>query len=596
MASGSSEPARGAAKAISDNGNAAPAPASIAPAPSAARAGQEPPPWSRGACRLTLDIIDAGGARRQAVVDPMESLLIGSGRSAGLRLTDPSVARVHCLLKLEAGELSALDLGSGQKTRVDGAPLQGARGLRPGSRLSIGEITLLIVSIEESRRGARHAPQPPVLEVRLFWKGELQEVAQRRRGVLRIGGAARNDLRCFAPQCATDMSLAHVAAGVATIHLPPGARLSTAPDVQDSAEGARRDPRATSPTRELTLRLGESARVEWGDFALLVQMREAPQRHAANRTGFDPILPLFLLFLAALAVLVWRFHESSIGDAVWADDFFADRQKIERWVVAVQPPSPPSPTERVREVGQAPADLDPAKALLPRQRSRAGRPGDKGPASREKVMRAGLLGVLGGSGGLGMAGVLGGGGGLGAGIEQALGQLKAGTSGQAGQSGLGSLGLRGMPGRGGGLGIGGLGTGPGGGGGGGEGGQGGASSLGRKKTIQRRVVPGKSVLAGSCERDVIGKVIGKNARQVLACYEAALTRSPDLAGKLAVRFTIEPTGRVGDLEITESTLDSPDVERCVENRIKRWRFPEPKGGGLCIVNYPWVFQQAGEGG
>lgn len=595
MASGSSEPTHGTVKAGSDKGNAAPELSQTATAPSAPGAVPPQPCLPRGLCRLTLDIIDAGGAQRRAVFDPMESLLIGSGRSAGLRLADPSVAPVHCLLKLDGGELCALDLGSGRQTRLDGAPLQGQQNLRPGSRLALGDLTLRIASIEAAQNGTRDQLRPPALEVRLFWKGELLEVAQRQHGVLRIGSAARNDLRCFAPPCAVSLPLARIGAGVATVHLPPGARL-TSPG--ESAEGEVGEQRALAlaPAQALTLRLGESARIEWGDFSLIARMAESPPRQQSRRSSTGPLVPLFLLFSVALAALVWRFQESSVDEARWADEFFADRQKIERWVIALQPPSPPAPVEQAHKAAQeAAADLESARVPAPRQQMRrAGRPGKTSPESREKVMRAGLLGVLGGRGGLGMAGVLGGGGGLG-GIDQALGQLKASTAGQAGMSGLGGLGLRGMPGSGGGLGIGGLGTGLGG-GGGGQGDGRGSGGLGPKKALQRRVVPGKSVLAGSCEREVIGKVIGKNARQVLACYEAELVRTPDLAGKLAVRFTIEPTGKVGDLEITESTLVNPAIERCVESRIKRWRFPEPKGGGLCIVNYPWIFQQAGDGG
>ena len=601
MASGSSESARDAAsasEAASQDGATPKAPddrgAQVATtsestpsnAKSDARHATAQDSLPRGPCRLTLDIADAQGVERRAVFDPMESLLVGSGASASLRIGDPSVAKVHCLLKLEGGELSAIDLGSDRGTRVNGTPLSGARVIRRGSLLTVGEVTLRVVAIEASHNGARHRPRPPVLEVRLLWKGDLLEVAQRQRGVMRVGSDTGCDLRCFVPECPKSAPLAQIKDGVATLLLPQGARVAgSMPATGDGLTDAR------SPT-SLTLRRCESARVEWGDFSLEAEMKEAAPRPRRDKARLDPLAPIFLVLFAALAAILWRVHESSVDEAAWADDFFADRQKIERWVIAVQPPKPPAPPESQ----QATADdsVQPEKPKAPRPPGRAGRPGDKGQRAKDRVMRAGLLGVLGGKGGLGLSGVLGGGGGLGAGVDKALGELKGGATGQTGAGGLGGLGLRGMAGRGGGLGIGGLGTGMG--GGGGDGGQGGGGGLGRKKTLQRRVIPGKSVLAGSCEREVIGKVIGKNARQVLACYEAELTRTPELAGKLSVRFTIEPNGRVGDLQITESTMASPSIERCVSSRIKRWRFPEPKGGGLCVVNYPWVFQQAGEGG
>jgi hypothetical protein len=33
-----------------------------------------------------------------------------------------------------------------------------------------------------------------------------------------------------------------------------------------------------------------------------------------------------------------------------------------------------------------------------------------------------------------------------------------------------------------------------------------------------------------------------------------------------------------------------DVEGCLTDRIRRWIFPEPKGGGIVIVKYPFVFK------
>jgi hypothetical protein len=48
-----------------------------------------------------------------------------------------------------------------------------------------------------------------------------------------------------------------------------------------------------------------------------------------------------------------------------------------------------------------------------------------------------------------------------------------------------------------------------------------------------------------------------------------------------------------ELEDTEEGSDCG--EQCILNRIKRWKFPEPKGGGVCVINYPWVFQPAGGG-
>ena len=47
--------------------------------------------------------------------------------------------------------------------------------------------------------------------------------------------------------------------------------------------------------------------------------------------------------------------------------------------------------------------------------------------------------------------------------------------------------------------------------------------------------------------------------------------------------------------MVQSTLNDETVEQCVLARIRRWRFPAPTGGGVCVINYPWVFKAAGSG-
>ncbi|MBI5939167.1 MAG: energy transducer TonB, partial [Caulobacterales bacterium] len=213
---------------------------------------------------------------------------------------------------------------------------------------------------------------------------------------------------------------------------------------------------------------------------------------------------------------------------------------------------------------------------------------------KKKVMNAGLLALLGG--GDGAASNVFAPGGLGTGINQALGSLK--DSGISDSHGVGGLGSRGAgPGGGGaGLGLGGLGTK---GGGRGSGGGGFGIDLGGRGKGETRVVPGKTTVTGSCERSIIGKVISRHANEIRYCYEVELTKEPNLAGKIGVTFTIDPTGAISDANIAQTTLNNNNVEQCLLTRIRRWKFPEPKGGGVCVINYPWVFKAAGgadEGG
>jgi TonB family protein len=83
--------------------------------------------------------------------------------------------------------------------------------------------------------------------------------------------------------------------------------------------------------------------------------------------------------------------------------------------------------------------------------------------------------------------------------------------------------------------------------------------------------------------------VQQNRRQIRFCYERVLYREHELEGKVAVAWVIGGTGEVVEVFIVESTLDNREVERCMIDRIRRWRFPAPAGGGTVRVNYPFVF-------
>ncbi|WP_342374192.1 TonB family protein [Myxococcus stipitatus] len=211
---------------------------------------------------------------------------------------------------------------------------------------------------------------------------------------------------------------------------------------------------------------------------------------------------------------------------------------------------------------------------------------------RKVVGKVGLLGAFKGLKG-GASDVFGPGG-FGTGLNNMLGGLKGGAA-MGDAQGAGGLGSRGSGTGGGGtaMGIGGLGTR---GDGRGTGGTGGIDLGGRGKSITK-VIPGKTTVVGGLDKDVIAKVIRRHQNEIKYCYESELNKEPSLAGKVAVAFTIDPTGAVSDATVSESTLNNSRAEQCMISRIRRWKFPEPKGGGVVAVTYPWMFSPAGsEGG
>jgi len=105
------------------------------------------------------------------------------------------------------------------------------------------------------------------------------------------------------------------------------------------------------------------------------------------------------------------------------------------------------------------------------------------------------------------------------------------------------------------------------------------------------VVVGPTVVTGGLDPEVIRRIVREHQGQVRYCYEQALIRSPGLTGKVTMRFVINGQGYVTQAGAAEDQLHSPDVTACLKSRVQGWRFPEPKGGGIVVVTYPFVFKQ-----
>jgi len=185
-----------------------------------------------------------------------------------------------------------------------------------------------------------------------------------------------------------------------------------------------------------------------------------------------------------------------------------------------------------------------------------------------------------------------GGGGLGAGLEKNLGMV-TGLSG-ADMFGSAGLGLKGHGIGGGGnlLGIGGLGGKRKGiAGGNPTYGMGAASNLEKPRSVIR-AGGGGAVMMGALDRAVIDGYIRRNLAKIRWCYEKELGKNPNLFGKIVINFKIKKSGRVGYSNVKRTTMGSPKVEKCVARQIKQIRFPKPNGGGIVIVNYPFVFKNS----
>jgi hypothetical protein len=99
-----------------------------------------------------------------------------------------------------------------------------------------------------------------------------------------------------------------------------------------------------------------------------------------------------------------------------------------------------------------------------------------------------------------------------------------------------------------------------------------------------------ATVVGALSRDEIRAVVRQASPSVRACYERGLQRSPDLGGRVVVRFVIGPRGAVQSTEVTENETRDDALGACIAGAVRALRFPEPHGGGVVQVSYPFLLQ------
>ncbi len=102
--------------------------------------------------------------------------------------------------------------------------------------------------------------------------------------------------------------------------------------------------------------------------------------------------------------------------------------------------------------------------------------------------------------------------------------------------------------------------------------------------------PTRSASARKAARSVeeIQLVFDKNKSAIYALYNRALRSDPTLQGKVVLRITIEPSGRVKACEIVSSELRDAELERKVVARVMLFDFG-PKDVETVVVTYPIDF-------
>jgi hypothetical protein len=102
-------------------------------------------------------------------------------------------------------------------------------------------------------------------------------------------------------------------------------------------------------------------------------------------------------------------------------------------------------------------------------------------------------------------------------------------------------------------------------------------------------IPQEAIVLGPIDRAAIDEVVKRHMNQIRYCYQRELTKDQTLGGKEVIKFSIAKDGTVSSADVKSSTVGSSVVDQCVAREFQRMTFPAPRGGGLVIVSYPFLF-------
>ncbi|HOW50703.1 MAG TPA: TonB family protein [bacterium] len=433
-------------------------------------------------------------------------------------------------------------------------------------------------------------------EIRVIWNGTLMEVIAA-RGAVSIGHADAADIVVDESVWNEPLhQLITMRDGVVALMLSRAMRGRIYTPEGSREVGEYLDEHGD----ELMLDAGCGAVLEFGPVTLAIRMTGREKvRPAALLEQIDTAMVSLFLFVFAVGMIL-------VNSIIETPPIEADFVTVEQGGIFVNIPVDEPIIEKIEPekkiILKKKLDGLPDAAQARKSLGEEGRVGSKtsrvvntqGSSRRgqdEKVVNStGMIGVL--TSGAKVFDRIFGYGGLGAGLEKTLGSV-TGLSG-VDQFGTGGLGTRGFATGGGGnaMTIGGMAT-------RGRGGDGSTigygmkeGRIGGKELAQISAGGGQAVIMGALDRAVIDSYIKRNIAKIRWCYEKELNKNATLFGKVVVNFIISKTGQVSSSKVQRASIQSEPVETCVADQIRKIRFPAPKGGGIVVVTYPFVFKNA----
>ena len=109
--------------------------------------------------------------------------------------------------------------------------------------------------------------------------------------------------------------------------------------------------------------------------------------------------------------------------------------------------------------------------------------------------------------------------------------------------------------------------------------------------VSRAKRPASTHRTASRTDEEIQLIFDRHKSSLYTLYRRALRRDPSLQGKVILRLTIAPSGKVTNCDILSSELHAPELERKITQRVKLFEFGS-KDVSPVTINFPIDFLPA----
>jgi hypothetical protein len=96
---------------------------------------------------------------------------------------------------------------------------------------------------------------------------------------------------------------------------------------------------------------------------------------------------------------------------------------------------------------------------------------------------------------------------------------------------------------------------------------------------------------GLTQKEIVD-VIQSHSEDQRACFQTTYDKTKEAEGKVKIRFLIGLAGKVDASEVEQNTFKDKGIGACLQNKMKAWKFPKPRGGQQISIAYPFEFKAA----